>query len=158
MGGEGPLTVMAPTNDAFAALPEGTVEDLLKPENKDKLAEILQYHVVAANAPSSSLVSGDVDTLSGDSFAVVVSDGGVTVNGANVKTADVIASNGIIHVIDAVLMPPAEDDDADADADMDTPDAGSDVKPEVEDTESGAFGHGLTVATAVAAAGVALIV
>merc|ERR1712087_171381 len=120
--GEGPLTVFAPTNAAFDALPEGTVEDLLKPENKDKLVEILQYHVVAANAHSSGLTSGDVPTLSGDSVAVAVSDG-VTVNGANVVGADIIASNGIIHVLDAVLLPPAKDD-------MDKPD--KEEKPDVE--------------------------
>merc|ERR1712087_968134 len=157
--GEGPLTVFAPTNDAFDALPEGTLDDLLKPENKDKLVEILQYHVVAANAVSTSLASGDVPTLSGDSVAVVVSDG-VTVNGANVVKADVIASNGIIHVIDAVLLPPTKDDmdklDKEEKPDMEEkPDSQTDVETEAPD--SGALGHGMTAAVAAVAAAVAFL-
>ena len=100
---------LAPTNEAFAALPEGTVENLLLPENIDQLADILKYHVVAANAPSSGLSSGNVETLNGDSVDVTVSDGGVMVNDATVTTSDVIASNGIVHIIDKVLMPPADE-------------------------------------------------
>ncbi len=107
--GEGPLTVFAPTDEAFAALPEGTVENLLKPENKDQLAAILLYHVVSGKVMSSDL-SGTVnaETLQGSTVEVVASSEGVTVNGANVVTADVAASNGVIHVIDAVILPPAE--------------------------------------------------
>jgi len=109
LSGEGPFTVFAPTNDAFAALPEGTVESLLLPENVGALTDILKYHVVEANAPSTSLTSGEIETLNGDSVNVAVSDGGVTVNGANVIIPDIIASNGIIHVIDAVLIPPSDE-------------------------------------------------
>mmetsp|Transcript_6063 Transcript_6063/g.11792 ORF Transcript_6063/g.11792 Transcript_6063/m.11792 type:complete len:796 (-) Transcript_6063:98-2485(-) len=109
LSGEGPFTVFAPTNDAFAALPEGTVESLLQPKNVGALTDILQYHVVAGNAPSTSLTSGEIETLNGDSVNVDVSDGRVTVNGANVIIPDVIASNGVIHVIDAVLIPPSEE-------------------------------------------------
>ena len=99
---------VAPTNDAFAALPAGTLDDLLLPENKDRLANILKYHVVAANVLSSSLESGNVTTLLGDAVAVDVSDAGVKINGASVVTPDIIASNGIVHVIDKVLLPPAD--------------------------------------------------
>lgn len=100
------LDYTAPTNDAFAALDAGTVDSLLLPENKDKLIKILQYHVVAANA-DSSVASGDYPTLSGDNIKVENSDSGVMINDANVIIPyDVIASNGIIHAIDKVLMPP----------------------------------------------------
>jgi uncharacterized surface protein with fasciclin (FAS1) repeats len=103
--GDGPFTVFAPTDDAFAALPEGTVEDLLKPENKDKLTAILTYHVVPGKVMSGDL-SNDmmVKTVQGGDLKIMT-EGGVTVNGANVVTADVEASNGVIHVIDAVLLP-----------------------------------------------------
>ena len=96
----------APTNDAFEALPEGTVETLLQPENIGALTEILTYHVVPAEAPSTSLVNGDVVTLNGDPVLVTVSDDGVMINDANVIIPDIMASNGIIHVIDKVLIPP----------------------------------------------------
>ncbi len=106
--GDGPLTVFAPTDEAFAALPEGTVETLLKPENKDQLAGILKLHVIAG----SKVVSGDLagktltaETLNG-SVAIDGTDG-VKVNGANVVKADIMASNGVIHVIDKVLLPEA---------------------------------------------------
>ncbi|MGH6925684.1 MAG: fasciclin domain-containing protein [Propylenella sp.] len=118
LAGPGPFTVFAPTNDAFAKLPAGTVEELLKPENKDKLARILTYHVVAANAPSDaamkmimddggdhnvSTVSGDTITLkmNGDKLVVIDESG----HGAVVTQADVFQSNGVVHVIDTVLMP-----------------------------------------------------
>lgn len=106
--GEGPLTVFAPTDEAFAALPEGTVATLLMPENKDKLAGILKLHVIAGSAVTSDQLAGKTmtaTTLNGN----VAIDGtdGVTVNGANVVTADIEASNGVIHVIDAVLLPEA---------------------------------------------------
>jgi uncharacterized surface protein with fasciclin (FAS1) repeats len=105
--GEGPYTVFAPTDAAFAALPEGTVEELLLPENKDKLTAILLYHVVPGQIMAAD-ISGTAtpETLEGDTVEVVSSSGGVTVNGANVVSADVGASNGVIHVIDAVILPP----------------------------------------------------
>jgi uncharacterized surface protein with fasciclin (FAS1) repeats len=103
--GPGPFTVFAPTDEAFVALPEGTLEELLLPENKGQLAGILTYHVVGGAVLSSDLSSGDVATVNGEEVTIVV-DGGVTVNGATVVTADIETSNGVIHVIDAVLLPP----------------------------------------------------
>ena len=104
--GPGPFTVFAPTDDAFAALPAGTVESLLLPENKDQLTSILTYHVAPGSYPASALLgnTGVVPTVNGASLTVDGTDG-VTVGGANVTTPDVIASNGVIHVIDAVLLP-----------------------------------------------------
>lgn len=105
------LTVFAPTDEAFAALPAGTVEDLLKPENKDKLAAILKLHVVGAKVLAADIPTGSsaVHTLNPDAQLVVTkSDSGVTLragNRAKVVTADVMADNGVIHVIDAVLLP-----------------------------------------------------
>jgi uncharacterized surface protein with fasciclin (FAS1) repeats len=104
--GKGPFTVFAPTDAAFAALPEGTVENLLKPENKALLTKILTYHVVPGSVVSTSLKSGDVKSVEGSSLKVGVNAGKVTVSGANVVKADIKASNGVIHVIDKVLMPP----------------------------------------------------
>lgn len=106
----GPITVFAPTDEAFAALPAGTVEDLLKPENKDKLVGILTYHVVGSKIASSAIPDGstEVETLksAGDrTITVVKSASGVTVDGANVVTADIMADNGVIHVIDRVILP-----------------------------------------------------
>lgn len=103
--GKGPFTVFAPTDAAFAALPEGTVENLLKPENKAQLTKILTYHVVPGSVLSTSLKSGDVKSVEGSSLKVAVSAGKVTVSGANVVKADIKASNGVIHVIDKVLIP-----------------------------------------------------
>lgn len=106
--GDGPLTVFAPTDEAFAALPEGTVATLLEPENKDKLAGILKLHVIAGAAITSDQLAGQqimAETLNG-SVSIDGTDG-VTVNGANVVAADIEASNGVIHVIDAVLLPDA---------------------------------------------------
>ncbi|SLN43939.1 Immunogenic protein MPT70 precursor [Pseudoruegeria aquimaris] len=104
--GDGPFTVFAPTNEAFAALPAGTVENLLKPENKDQLVAVLTYHVVAGNYPASSLAGkrGALTTVNGKNIHV---DGrnGVKVNSSNVTAADIRASNGVIHVIDKVLLP-----------------------------------------------------
>jgi uncharacterized surface protein with fasciclin (FAS1) repeats len=110
LAGEGPYTVFAPTDDAFAALPEGTLDTLLEPENKDQLAGILTYHVVAGEIPSSDVESGEVTTVNGETFTIEATDMGVTItdaqgNTANVVTTDVEASNGVIHVIDAVLLP-----------------------------------------------------
>ena len=105
--GKGPFTVFALTDAAFAALPKGTVENLLLPENKAQLTKILTYHVVPGSVVSTSLKSGDVKSVEGSSLKVAVSTGKVTVGGANVVKADIKASNGVIHVIDKVLMPPA---------------------------------------------------
>ena len=109
--GDGPFTVWAPTDEAFAALPEGTVENLLKPENKDQLQAILLYHVVPGKANAEqvkawSMEGTTVETAQGGSIEAKSSDDGITINGANVVKADVAASNGVIHVIDAVLLPP----------------------------------------------------
>jgi uncharacterized surface protein with fasciclin (FAS1) repeats len=103
--GEGPFTVFAPTNEAFAALPAGTVEGLLKPENKEKLVALLTYHVVAAKVMAADVKPGMVKTVNGQSFEVTVADGTVKVDGAAVVKTDVPASNGVIHVIDHVIMP-----------------------------------------------------
>jgi uncharacterized surface protein with fasciclin (FAS1) repeats len=102
--GEGPFTVFAPTDDAFKALPAGLVEALLKPENKDTLTSILTYHVVAGKVLAADIKPGDVPTVEGGTVKLGT-DGGVTVNDAKVVTADVAASNGVIHVIDKVLVP-----------------------------------------------------
>ncbi len=102
----GPFTVFAPTDKAFSALPKGTVEMLLKPENKEALVKILTYHVVPGSVESKTLKSGKVKTVEGSSIMVKVGkDGKVTIDDAQVKTADVKASNGIIHVIDKVIAP-----------------------------------------------------
>ncbi len=112
--GEGPFTVFAPTDEAFAALPEGTIDNLLKPENQEQLQQILLYHVVAGKIMAADIGSGaQPATLQGATIDVVGADSGVTVNGANVVAADVVASNGVIHVIDAVILPPASSSSAD---------------------------------------------
>lgn len=108
LSGEGPLTVFAPTNAAFEALPEGLLEKLLLPENKDVLAKILTYHVVAGKIMAADVAAGDVTTLEGSTFAITT-EGGVKVNAANVTATDVAASNGVIHVIDAVIVPASID-------------------------------------------------
>jgi len=100
--------VFAPTDAAFAKLPKGTVEDLLKPENKAKLAAILTYHVVPGTVLAAQVVTmngADVKTVNGQTIKIGVMGGKVTVNGANVVTTDVKASNGVIHVIDTVILP-----------------------------------------------------
>lgn len=107
--GKGPFTVFAPTDDAFAKLPAGTVEDLLKPENKSKLARILTYHVVPGKVGSAQVVKmSSAKAVSGDAIAIKTSGNTVMVNNATVVKADVAASNGVIHVIDTVIMPPAK--------------------------------------------------
>jgi len=108
--GDGPFTVFAPTDTAFAALPEGTVADLLKPENKEKLAAILTYHVLPGKVLSTDL-GGEmsVPTVEGSNVAIVAGEAGVSVDGASVTTADIMTSNGVIHVIDAVILPTAEE-------------------------------------------------
>jgi uncharacterized surface protein with fasciclin (FAS1) repeats len=105
--------VFAPTDAAFAALPEGTLESLLEPENQDQLTGILTYHVVPAEVPASEVMPGDVETVNGADLTVSVADGTVVLedgqgNEAMVTQTDVEASNGVIHVIDAVLLPPSE--------------------------------------------------
>ncbi len=104
----GPFTVFAPTDAAFAALPKGTVEKLLLPQNKATLVKILTYHVVAGDVLSTDLKTGKVKTVEGSSVKVKVSAMGVMVNNAKVVKADIKASNGVIHVIDKVLMPSAK--------------------------------------------------
>jgi uncharacterized surface protein with fasciclin (FAS1) repeats len=102
----GPFTVFAPTNAAFNALPAGTVDGLLKPEKKDALVKILTYHVVAGAVKAADLKDGQkIKTVQGGELTVSIKDGKVMINGANVTTADLASSNGVIHVIDAVLMP-----------------------------------------------------
>jgi uncharacterized surface protein with fasciclin (FAS1) repeats len=104
--GEGPFTVFAPTDEAFAALPAGTVDDLLKPENKDKLVANLTYHVVPGKVMSTDLTDDMMaKTVEGADVKIDL-DSGVMVNDANVVTADIVADNGVIHVIDKVIMPP----------------------------------------------------
>jgi uncharacterized surface protein with fasciclin (FAS1) repeats len=105
--GDGPFTVFAPTDAAFAKLPEGTVETLLKPENKDQLVNILTYHVVSGKVDAATVTGLDSATaLNGGTLNVMVhDDGSVMINNANVVSADVEASNGIIHVVDTVLLP-----------------------------------------------------
>lgn len=106
LSGTGPFTVFAPSNAAFAALPAGTLDDLLKPENKAKLASILTYHVVADKVTSTDLTDGmKAKTLNGQEITINVKEGKVTVNGAIVNTADLGAGNGVVHVIDAVILP-----------------------------------------------------
>jgi uncharacterized surface protein with fasciclin (FAS1) repeats len=104
--GSGPFTVFAPTDEAFAKLPAGTLDDLLKPENKDKLRRILTYHVVAGEVRAADVVKlQSAKAVSGDTMTVKVSDGKVHVDDANVTRTDIQASNGVIHVIDTVILP-----------------------------------------------------
>ena len=112
LSSEGPFTVFAPTNDAFAALPAGTVESLLLPENVETLTAILTYHVVSGSVMAEDVValtSGgpvEVATVNGADATVAVTGGAVTIESANVTATDIGASNGVIHVIDAVILPP----------------------------------------------------
>jgi uncharacterized surface protein with fasciclin (FAS1) repeats len=103
---KGPYTVFAPTDEAFAALPKGTVEDLLKPENKEKLGKILAYHVLSGKVMAADVKTMKAKSANGAELDVKVDGGNVTVNDAKVVKADVAASNGVIHVIDKVLLPP----------------------------------------------------
>ena len=107
--GPGPFTVFAPTDEAFAKLPEGTVETLLQPENKDQLTAILTYHVVPGEVTAAEVVGlKSADTVNGGTLEIDASNGAVMVNDANVTATDIMATNGIIHVIDAVVLPPSE--------------------------------------------------
>ena len=104
--GAGPFTVFAPTDEAFAKLPAGTLDMLLKPENKAKLQRILTYHVVAGKVTAADVVKlHSAKAVSGDTIAIASNGGGVTVDSANVVKTDIGASNGVIHVIDAVILP-----------------------------------------------------
>lgn len=103
--GDGPFTVFAPTNEAFAKLPAGTVESLLKPENKKKLTRILTYHVVPGKVMAKDVKAGKVATASGDKVTIAVTDGAVMLDKAKVVSTDIEASNGVIHVIDSVIIP-----------------------------------------------------
>ena len=105
--GEGPFTVFAPTNAAFEALPAGTLEELLKPENKEKLTQILGYHVIQGDEVTSSEITGEMTpaTVQGANLDIMAQDGKVMVEEATVVTPDVEASNGVVHLIDKVLIP-----------------------------------------------------
>ena len=107
LSGDGPFTVFAPTDEAFAALPEGTIEMLLEPENVEQLVAILTYHVVPGEVPASAAAGSvvELETVQGQAVTVDGTGGGVTVDGANVIAADIEADNGIIHVIDTVILP-----------------------------------------------------
>ena len=109
LSGDGPFTVFAPTNEAFDALPDGLVEALLLPENVDALTAVLTYHVVAAEVPSSAVASGPVTMVQGEDAEIVADGDTLTIAGANIIATDVEASNGVIHVIDAVIVPPSID-------------------------------------------------
>jgi uncharacterized surface protein with fasciclin (FAS1) repeats len=133
LGGEGPFTIFAPTDEAFEALPEGAVEQLLLPENKDVLVQVLTYHVIPGAVLAADLETGDLATVEGSDLAVDVADADtVTVNNANIVFADVAASNGIIHVIDRVVLPPAPA----ADADVDAPEAEADALETEAETDA----------------------
>lgn len=109
--GAGPFTVFAPTDEAFAKLPKGTVESLLLPQNKEKLKAVLLYHVVSGNVPAATVLKMDgkkVKTVQGSPVAIEISGANVMVSGAKVIKPDVLTSNGVIHVIDTVLLPPAD--------------------------------------------------
>ena len=106
--GDGPFTVFAPTDEAFSKLPKGTLESLLKPENKKKLQDILTYHVVAARVPASKVTAGKVAMVNKKHAKISIKNGKVMINKANVVKTDVLASNGVIHVIDQVILPPTK--------------------------------------------------
>jgi uncharacterized surface protein with fasciclin (FAS1) repeats len=109
LAGKGPFTVFAPTDEAFAKLPAGTIEELLKPENKAKLQAILTYHVVPGKVMASQVVGlKSAKTVNGQSVAIAVMDGGVMIDNAHVVKTDIATSNGVIHVIDTVLLPAAK--------------------------------------------------
>lgn len=126
LSGKGPFTIFAPTDEAFEALPEGFVDQLMLPENKAVLRQILAYHVVPGKVLSNSLTTGSITTVEGEDIEVTADSAVTTVNNANVIVSDVVASNGIIHVIDSVIVPPEPEADTDTsspDADINSPDA-----------------------------------
>ena len=108
--GDGPFTVFAPTDEAFAKLPEGTLESLLKPENKEKLVDILTYHVVSGDVPAKTAVTlSEAKAVNGDKIDLIVDEKTLMLNEkAKVVKTDIECSNGVIHVIDTVILPPAE--------------------------------------------------
>jgi len=107
LSGDGPLTVFAPTDEAFNALPAGTIDSLLEPGNKDKLAQILKYHVISGRIGSASLADGvQLDTLAGATATISAAEAGFTIQGARIVATDIDASNGVVHVIDRVILPP----------------------------------------------------
>ncbi|EMB15949.1 fasciclin domain-containing protein [Rhodopirellula europaea] len=109
LSGEGPFTVFAPTDEAFEKLPEGTLQSLLKPENKDQLVAILKYHVVSGKVPAKTVVTLESAETLGGEVSIEVKDGTVMLNDkTKVVKTDVMTSNGIIHVIDSVLLPPSK--------------------------------------------------
>lgn len=105
LSGPGPFTIFAPTNAAFAKLPAGTVESLLLPENKAKLVAVLTYHVVPAKVLAADVKSGEAPTVNGKPLTLKTGSYGVSVNGAKVIAADLVGSNGVIHVVDTVILP-----------------------------------------------------
>jgi len=106
LSGPGPFTVFAPTNEAFSKLPPGTLEELLKPENKAKLVSVLTYHVVPGNVKAKDVVKlKEATTVAGSNVAIVVKNGVIMIDGAKVVQTDITSSNGVIHVIDAVILP-----------------------------------------------------
>lgn len=109
LSGPGPYTVFAPNNAAFDKLPKGALDGLLRPESKDKLKGLLTYHVIASRLLSADLRDGqELTTVNGEKIKVSVKEGKVMINNATVTTPDVVSSNGVTHIIDTVLMPPAE--------------------------------------------------
>ena len=108
LSGKGPFTIFAPTNAAFSKLPEGTVATLLKPENKGKLAAILKYHVVSGKVMAADVKPGKVKTLNGAKAKIAVKKGKVTIDKANIVKTDIVGTNGVIHVIDSVILPAAK--------------------------------------------------
>jgi uncharacterized surface protein with fasciclin (FAS1) repeats len=110
LSGKGPFTVFAPTNEAFAKLPKGTVESLLKPENKKKLIAVLTYHVVPGKVMAKDVVKlTEAKTVQGSKVTIAVKDGTVMIDKAKVVTTDIVAKNGVIHVIDSVILPKSDD-------------------------------------------------
>lgn len=106
--GDGPFTIFAPTNEAFAALPKGTLEQLLKPENKDELVKILTYHVVSGNVTSSKLYDNQsAGTVQGSNIKIRIYENAIKVNDATVIKANIQGKNGVVHLIDRVILPPA---------------------------------------------------
>lgn len=141
----GPFTVFAPTDDAFAKLPEGTVESLLKPENKNQLARILKFHVLSGKVASGALADGiRVDTLADASAGIAAAGDGFTIEGANIVATDIAASNGVIHVIDSVILPPEPT------AAMTGRDRALDIIDTAVDTGVPLFNHGNASATVAA--------
>ena len=141
----GPFTVFAPTDEAFAKLPEGTVETLLKPENQDQLARILKFHVLSGKVKSSALADGiSVDTLAEAAAGIAAKGDGFTIEGANIVAVDIAASNGVIHVIDSVILPPEPT------AYMSGSDRALDIIDTAIDTGVPLFNHGNAAATTAA--------